>query len=661
MDSDQAQVVERVVSGPDDVKWCSNRADSLLVRWVSFLATAVVTLVVFWLPGWVVIRAWSTQRGRLAAAAAAPVVTLGLFATVAVLTDGWWRWGPVLATIATVATAGVGLAVRRFRPHASCRRPVVRESTSRALVLAIVAGVLAQIAPFAIGMRRPDGWLTAQDTTVHLAEIDYIRTTGHGSSMHMATGTLLHGIGGFDGAAWHDTAALVPRWPDPAVVSNAALLIPVTVAWTLGLAYLTQVAFPARPRAWVWAPILGSAGGVLPIYLALRIAGQTPNAVALALLPALVAFVVEGVRDRERSAIVPIALSVMGIALCHPNSLFTAAVVLGPWIVVEIRRAIWRAARPAVAVAVLALVVWVGGAGAAVVVGSPRFLGVVDYHPNPPLNPWEALTRLLSGNVTNDALATGFVVMVAAVVGMIVGRRLPGCRWAAWGLIAIAALYLASTSTVPVLNDVDRLWYGDPARFGPAITAMAVPFAALGLDSATRALRRRLAEIGRPKRLAIVLVVALVGVPAAVGLVGYGALVRWTFVPSASSIALADDAELAMADRLPHELDRNRAVLGSPFTGTANLLDRFGQRVIPRTWGDMGDPYLEYVMRHLDELGHNPALCRSLDTLGVHYLYVDPDEWTSGWDTIELRRAPVDGVRLLDRGGSAAVYEITAC
>jgi hypothetical protein len=70
---------------------------------------------------------------------------------------------------------------------------------------------------------------------------------------------------------------------------------------------------------------------------------------------------------------------------------------------------------------------------------------------------------------------------------------------------------------------------------------------------------------------------------------------------------------------------------------------------------------LRYVRTHIDDLGDDALLCRALARLDVRYLYVDPEAWDTAVDHISLLQPPRHGVRLVDSGGTASVYEVTAC
>jgi hypothetical protein len=227
--------------------------------------------------------------------------------------------------------------------------------------------------------------------------------------------------------------------------------------------------------------------------------------------------------------------------------------------------------------------------------------------------------------------------------------------------LTAVAWYVAATSSVPVLTDVDLPWYGEPKRFAPVMAALMIPLAALAVDAGWRRLRVVARREGRAPVVATAAVVALLAAPAVVATGGLVDLVRSTYGADGAYGQVADDDELAMLHRLGTELSPGRAVLGSPFSGAADLYALHGQPVVPLATDVAETPELAYVREHLHDLGSDPRLCRDLAALAVGYLYVDPAPWDERPDRTDVRVVPDRGVRLVDSGGSASVYEITAC
>jgi hypothetical protein len=156
----------------------------------------------------------------------------------------------------------------------------------------------------------------------------------------------------------------------------------------------------------------------------------------------------------------------------------------------------------------------------------------------------------------------------------------------------------------------------------------------------------------------------------AVGLVSTG--IQWAARPARVAAAFASDStaaaprflsagEVELAARLDGELDPAGAVLGDPFNGSAHLYALTGQPVVfPHLTGRWDADRL-YVMEHLDRLDEDPEVCAALGRLGARYLYTDPVRYYDYAEYPGLARAETAGLRLVDSGGGASVYELTPC
>jgi hypothetical protein len=636
------------------------------VEWLSSTLVALTVVVWFWGPG-AAVAAWARLDG-LALAAIAPVLTLGLFGSTALVAGAiGWRWSPwIPLTPVLIATAGWVLTRRvgsSPRGEAAARGGQPRR---RYLVGSITVGIVAQLVPVGIGMGRPGRLLTAYDAVGHFSMVEYIRETGRASSLAISGMNTLDGSSqGFYGAAWHAVVATI--WPlaDAAVVFNIGFFVPAAAIWTIGLCYLAQSAFPARPRVWCWAAAMSASGVALPLYLALRPEGMIPNATAVALVPAYLGLVTSRDRMRTPSWLALVVLSTAGVGLTHPGALLASFLVLVPWALPRGLRAARRAwASPWGRVALVGLM-----SSAAVVLallaGTERMRGVVAFTPESPLPWWAAAVNVLSGDVTGMGWASGFLVVALGVVGAFVSVRLPRAHWLVLANIVIVTTYLLATSSIPILNDVDRPWYGEPKRLAPVLAAVLIPLAAVALDSVPGWLRAtgrlRSASPVRRDRLTIgILVIAMSTVPASIGT---ARLTQESFQGASQPpmAPVATDAELAMMHRLADELDRDAAVLGSPFSGASQLYGLNGQRMLLRSPFFEQDSARVFVTAHINELGSSPDLCRTLNELGVRYLYVKERSSDVLGAGLILDKVPAAGVRWIDSGGSASVYEITGC
>lgn len=626
--------------------------------WLPAAMTALIALAAFWVPGTAVLMALG-RRG-LEVVAIAPLVTLGVAGLGAIALEAvgiGWGAAPFLG-LTLVAVPAAWLLARSV-PTRWSTVPGHRWTGP-----AVAAAALAQLVAQAAGMGRPGRLLDAYDAIGHFNGIEYIRQTGHASSF---TITGVHNAGiptGFDGAAWPAVTSLMPRWPDAAVVFNAATYVPAAVAWAAGSAALTRAVLPRRPRLATWAALLSVAGIAHPLVLAQQQAGLVPNAVGAALLPAFLAVVVRWDRTRSRGDTLLLLLAAAGLGLTHPNVLILAGIIGTTFLVVRHRDALVRATRSMRGRLALWTVSGVVVAALPIVLTHPRMRGVLAYPGDSPY-PWvDTVAAVFSGQMGISGGGGGVLVVLLAGVGAWSLRRHPVGSALTTAAVVMVAVFVLSRTGIPVLGDLDAPWFHEPKRLAPGVLALLPPLAAVGIDSAGAWLvaTRRLTTSLRPRSASVLLGGIVVTTGMVLGGIETTAQAAFAFHPPAGSPTFATDDELALMSRLDDELDPTSTVLGSPHSGAAHLYGLIGQPVAVRTTSRALPPELRYVLRHIDELGHNESLCRALDDLGIAYLYVDPVRFRPEDGQLpQLVEPPPGGVRPLDSGGTATVYEITAC
>lgn len=637
-----------------------------MVEW--FVAPMAVVLA-FWLPGALVLRVGGTRLHGIELTAAAPAVTIGVCAIAAeAARAAGVRWGLPTAIAATALAVAV---VVGLRVHATRSRPAppVPRRDRPVLLGAVLAAIALQLAVVIGAMSDPRILLAANDVGAHMTMLRGVVATGQASALTLAGARELDGVArGFYPAGWHTVAALAV--PGGGILSTFAWswLLPAVVAWTCGVVALTRAAFPQRPAILPWAAIVTGPGVALPLTLTLSPEGMVPNTIGTALVPGVLALLVGG-RQAWRAPMVHIvvgALALLGLGAVQPNT-FLAVVLLGAgwWCPFMVRHALrwWSSGgrrRGAVLVAAVVLPVLGTGAGLAAAHNAEvRF--VLTTHDEGALPPATAAWALVTLDATLMTVGCGFVLFLAAVIGAVLAWHRRG-RPMVVGALVMAVFFLAASSSLPVLSYLDAPWYDESRRYAPVITAGVLPVAAYGGHVTVRWLAARTRPSLRGLIRVAVPVLALLGV-AVPGSLTLSSVSAQTIRGTADTPPIADANEMALLERLPGEMSGG-AVLSGPFSGGSALYALSGYPTVPRDATTAPTPPLQDVVLRLHALGTDPLVCADLAALGVRYLYVDPSPW-QGWKALPLDRAlakpPASGVRLVDQGGGARLYEITAC
>jgi hypothetical protein len=622
----------------------------------------------------------------LALAPALSFAALGAGSVLAALAGLRWGWGTAAA--ATALGVGVAWLVGRLAP---IRAPRVLADWPRRVWFNVL-GAVAVASSWIFGttlaaMGGVGGIPQSWDLVYHGNLARFILETGDASPFHAGLLNSPGAAGGYYPSGLHALAALAPAGAQVWPALNAVALVAGSLVWVLGLVYLSRVLFAGRPGFAIAAAALA----VLYQGQPTSMVGLMANSVGVALVPALLAWSVQLARvvtittggRVTRSLILLVA--VVGSAFAHPAALFSYAAVASPialYIVVTVARRAWRVGyRISTIVGLTVLALIVGGATAALY-ATPEVRAVVGFGGwTSSSNPLVAVVLALTDATTLFQLGPNLLVTAGLATGAAVALVRRRRRWLVLSFSVGLVLYVGAVAKINLLEPLTGLFYSDRTRLGPLLAVAGIPLILWGLDWVVGVWRGSALEAGAPTATAASRSASLsrrrrwIAILVAVGLVNAIALSaarpfrlhQAYFALDAASQGgdrrFFDADELAMINRLADKLEPDGVVLGDPANGSAFLYSVIGQPVVfPHITGRWDEPR-RYLRDHFAELGSDPAVCAAIRELGVEYVYLDTRSYRG-----EDRFAQMTGglavegnLELVDRGGSAAVYRITAC
>ncbi len=642
------------------------------------LAQVLVVLAVFWVPGFVVLWA-AGLRGWLRLAAVAPAATIGVFfacSLVAAGVDVRWNLATALACAAVVAAIAYGLR-RVLIPRGRQEEGVPLRaalSSNRTLSAVIGAAVLTQLVPVWSPILRREQVANLPDVMFHLNAIQYIRREGVADPFFLAHMLDPTGATTLYPSGWHSVAGVVPVVLDNTSQLAAATFVVIAVAWACGLAALAREVNVTTHR---WVPVLAAAMSVSGLAYPLGVAlepGIIPNAVGLAVAPGAAALIVAALRERRLFARSPylgtLVLVLLGVGACHPGVLAGLAVLVLPWLIAAALnwwRSVGTAPRIGSAVVVVVLLAAVG-----YVVATDSLVARIRGLSSELAIPLGDALRGLALGQTAESKTFALVPTVAALLAIAVRlRRRLDLRPVA-SLALLAATYLLAATGVRWARPFTGLFYVEGRRVAPLVTVLTVVLAAEGLARASRWL---VDHVRIPDRMSGVTAAGLVS-----GLlIGISALLpTYTLVVSTDPAVYKNTLEprvtatsivpyfmreeLAMVDRLPMELPTDAVLLGAPSSGVSYVYGLTGIRTLPFARGLAKD--LDAAAVRVADIATDPTVCETLRKYGVTHIYKDPAllkgaTWPIPRDPIPDLEEP--SFRLVEAGGTARVYEITAC
>jgi len=636
--------------------------------WISAVPSYLVVVLVLILPGTAVVAAgWgvrSPQRLLLAPAISATIAAAA--ASVAPLVG--LRWNLLPLALMTIVVVGIALLLRRGTgadPAPTGRRTLL------IAVLALAATAAVSTVMFARAFGSPDNIAQRFDNIVHLNAIALAVQNGDASGFQIGATSDI----GFYPNGWHALTTLAVELTGasiPVAVNGANLAI-VALLWPASIMALVGALFAQRRTAYITAAALSAGFGAFPA-LFFNWGVLYPNLVGYAMVPAALATVVTALDDRGpralTRALLLVALLSGGVFLGHPNAFlsllaFAAVAVIG---ILSVRAAQTRRRSSVMAVGIAVV-----GFGLVMAVVWSVFRTGAEHSG---WLPWQQLAQAVGEGLL--ASPRGFtptiVVAVLLAAGVVVAVRRP--RWlpilAVFG-VAVFLFVVVSGLRIdhPIRQWLTNPWYNDSNRLAALLPLAAIPVATLGALALVDTGRRWASRWAPPRwaRLASA-TVAIVAVFSVV----LGPNVRIALGQVHEAYAYTDNAlilssdEHALLERLDDETPDDALIIGSPRTGTSLALALADRQVTQRHVFGSPSADLRFLNTHLRDIDSDPAVCSTIDALGVDYVLdfgtrdvIDDPTGPSAYSGV-LDLQPSSHLVLIDsQGPDARLFRIEGC
>ncbi len=675
---------------------------------------AVVIAALFFVPGWLLLRA-AGVRGLLALGGA-PAVSgayLGLAGFALDRAGVAWGFAPLAVGLVPLVAlaAACGWWVRRaaaVRGRAPGGLWAVRYALGRRrgvlLTVALAAGALAIGVPLFVGLGGPGAIVQQWDAVYHASGVQLVRETGNASllgAMQGQYGAAPAGV--YYPVVWHGVVALAPG--SVALAANTSLAVLGAGVWLVGLAALGRV---VGDRVWSiapWTVVLGAAFGLFPHRVVIEL-GYWPLAAAIAMIPGAVALAVAAGRTdpadvglatpaRGTVSLLVVATAALGVGLTHGSAAFSLLLVLVPLALVRVGHGLrrwWDEGRRRAAGGVLVALGVVVAAGLAVVLMSPTVRNMADYTYDTHDFFLGTVYRTLFDLPTAPVVPGLWPLAVLAVVGaVVVVRRAEHARarWLVWSAAAVLLVAIASAGGAGPLRVLAGFWYSQTARIVAVFPVVAAPLAAFGLLAVAAWAHERWPALGRAgsrwfdrtggartgtsPRAVVAGAVVVVACLATLGWYAPQKAARTAEFVAPGPVrwgTMLSVEEIALLERLPATTPSDAVILGDPANGAAFAFSVAQRRVVFPQLGPSNQSEAQRTLRFgFHQLLTEPAICEAVRELGVTHFYQDTATAEDGakvsedWPGLTNPVTPetLEGLEIVDTGGTATLYRITAC
>lgn len=661
------------------------------MAWLSVIVPALVLAAILYVPG-IAINALFLRK-RLYTVGFAPVTgaaILGFASLASGVIPGHWSLKFVLCCEVGVFVVVAGIMwLCGSRPRhwlENYKRLFSGWAGSRAIALvgALIVNAVIAIGVFIRSVPSPQAFFSTYDTPFHMSVIRWLIESGDGSSLHSAA---VDGTVGshFYPALWHGWVSMViSGLGTPMTVAiNASCLVILLSVWPLSAAVLTDVLFGEKFKsAPVFALFASSLFAAYPWGL-LAFGVLYSNFFSYALAPAyLAAFVAllrgivsRTVRGAELCGLILIAIGgFASIALAQPNSVFTLAVILFPYLIALAfdqthRRSgsLLKATTVSVLLVLLAAAAWYG------LYKAPFMQRTVTWRWDSFESPLRAFLSVIILSTNTSVRYNGQLLLALCVaIGVVLAVKYRRA-WLVISYAFIAFLYvLCAGFEGKIRNIATGFWYHDSYRPAGAMSILAVPLMALALAW----LIESLVKTSHPKGVALRFISSALIYTLIAAFTLTGGNMKWRIdtmqdnaEDRASHYTYSD--EIAFMDEARQITGTRDKVANDPFDGSMFGYATSGLPVVftsmPGNWIGQMKPDAHVIIDDLYKVSEDPEeICPVIQQEDIRYAIVlerhrQVFDEHSPWTGIRNITPETPGFeRVLERG-PYSLYKITAC
>lgn len=669
--------------------------------WSLFLLATLITFVLLVVPGFLAARMFSVD-GRIAFLASPPIslaiyVVMGLAFTHLHVSATPWNMAVLPSGI-----LALGLLIKsRSRKTTSARNGDAKRKDWLGflgiLSLYLIVGIAMGAIFFLRLLPSPNVAAQAYDVTAHYGSVrsmveSHVLDPFHSTLYVLQDQTfdVMPSPGGFYPSVWHIICALVVMTTNVTVgcAINAVNFTFAFMIFPMGTFLLLKAIAPDNAKAIAFGSI-----GCLSIFSfpwILFVWGPIfPNMAGFCLLPAGVALLVTATRAdqqvrRRMSHTVLFLIACVGIAVLHPNILFSLGLMAAPWLMHRIlehkgyRTFAGTIPSPVYALGFLLLccaawfLAW----------RLPALQSTVTYVWPPYATLRQELINILKLSYTKGhyyVLPAHVIPAALVFIGAVHCARTRKHRWLlVTYLLAVLLVTVTATTTGTVRSLLTGFWYTDAFRVSAMAAIAAIPLLCLGAASALAFIERHLSQRRLGRRPCLV--------PAMCGM----AYLALTFYPGMTlpgnhlvQSPLAAFAPPVQESYLPNPYEGfltkvstatgDDLIINDPYDGSIDTYGLYGMRVYYRYFAGYGadgeTPESVLIRTRLDQIAYDPDVRAAVDAVGARYVMVLDENGAygsftrstripGGWGGIEHITDKTPGFTLVLMDGPCRLYRI---
>ena len=628
--------------------------------WFQFLIGVLVTLLLFYMPGSLLLR--TLQISRFNAILLAPAVSVVAYVIVSIVISAFHffgSWITIVVPVALFSLAVYGSSFIRPRVVAASTDVLLNKTDRKTVGIAVAYVLVASAISTIFFLKNLDGagsYMQLYDSAWHMGIIRNFLENGDYSPLH--SGNIIPTEGStFYPTGYHTIVALLCSFTGISlpVASNAVIFVEIAVLLPTSVYVLFSVLFAHNTK-------LLRIGMIVPVmfqtfpWLFITFGPLWSNLLATCVAPAILAVLVVLFRGqtcmKERiCATVYSLFAFLFAAFTQPNTIFTLAVLIAPYVFTQIQTYCFgisdsKKHRACLVSSYIGLCI--------LIMGSWAFLYKSSFMQRTVTWNWEKIGGIWQ--VVRDVYMLGFsaaegqpVLAVLVLLGIAVTILKREYLWITISYLIFCLFYIISAGTEGRLKHImTGFWYTDYHRLASSAILVALPLAALGLTSVLRFVVSSYEvmctnAIARDKKIVSILLTIAVAscifvpyVPRDMAKQSYNAFGAVTrdihYWNAGDEPKTYSKRESEFVQKVKKEIPQDSVVINNPYDGSAYAWGQDSLNVLYKAWQGnwMGTPTEDstIIMTRLNELTQNASVCTAVRNINARYLIIlDKDDY----------------------------------
>lgn len=470
----------------------------------ALIVPIVIYLIICFVPGYFVGRCFGLSSTK--SLCGAPVLSISL---ICILGEIYAAIG-IMSTPITILTPAIGVPAILYAALRT-RKVIPVPRVSSALSWAIIAFVivLGAYVAYSLVLSRiggSDAFYQSYDVTRHLNAIQAFADSGHfssiGTSYYMTEADQAiapWSYASFYPSAWHITCALLIQATGVTVPQaiNASIFVICGIVFPLGMALLFNHLFPHQRRKLFFGAFISVSFVAFP-WIFLTFGPLYANLAGFALVPIVCTFfmrIFEGDPDADSAykqhvilSVLLVLISIIGLALLHPNSVFSCAVLLILFCIKQVAEfcRVKELSGAKTTIAVLAFFIFCVVAWYACF-RLPLFQDVVsEYWPSFAMA-WQEIVNIFTQTYTFyfvEEIAVQIPLAIFVIIGIVTCLYARQYRYlvGSYALACLICFVCAVDFGEKLAQLFGGFWYCDGVRLAATAVIAAMPLAVVGCD-----------------------------------------------------------------------------------------------------------------------------------------------------------------------------------